>query len=66
MSTFLDRLDRLVFGATAQERVDMLAELAARRVEQRIAAAFTDDGSEDDTEQEREPITETSEKNSEG
>ena len=42
----IDKLERIVFGASAQERVDMLVELAARRVEARLAAALASD---DDT-----------------
>lgn len=46
MSKFFDGLERRVFGATAQERVHMLTELAARRVEQRLAATFVSEGPE--------------------
>lgn len=43
MSKIIDKIERAVFGATAQERVDMMAELAARRVEQSIIAALDPD-----------------------
>ena len=40
MGKLIDAMERLAFGATAQERVDMVVELAARRVEERLAAAL--------------------------
>lgn len=43
MGKIIDAIERAVFGATAQERVDMLTTLAARRVEQRIVAALDTD-----------------------
>lgn len=41
-------IERLLFGATAQERVDMMAELAARRALARLAASIATDGPEYD------------------
>jgi hypothetical protein len=38
--TLLNKIERLVFGATAAERVEMLVELATRRIEQRLVAAL--------------------------
>lgn len=40
MGKLIDRIERALFGATASERVDMLATLAERRAMARIAAAF--------------------------
>lgn len=40
MSKLSDGIERLIFGVTAQGRVDMLVELAARRAEARIVAAL--------------------------
>ena len=47
MAKIIDAIDRLLFGATAQERVDMLVELAARRVEAHIVAALEADDDDD-------------------
>ena len=44
MSKLSDGIERLIFGATTQERVDMLAELAARRALARLATALASDG----------------------
>jgi hypothetical protein len=58
----IDAIERLVYGATTQERINLMAELAARRIETRIAAALerladektpesvSDQGSDDDDE----------------
>lgn len=40
MSKLSDGIERLIFGATAQKRVDLLVELAARRAEARIVTAL--------------------------
>lgn len=45
----IDKLERLVFGASAQERVDMMIELAYRRMEARLVAALTSDDASDTT-----------------
>lgn len=48
MGRVIDAVERLLFGATAQERVDMLTELAARRAEHRLALALAEDEPVDD------------------
>lgn len=52
MARLIDRIERLMFGATAQERVDLLMRYAEQRVQQRLAqefAALTDADTAADT-----------------
>lgn len=57
MNKLMDAVERLLFGATAEERVAMLAELAARRAQHRMAVALADDGDNDTTPPETEPAS---------
>lgn len=40
MGILSDKIERLLFGATAAERVDLLIEVATRRAEARLVAAM--------------------------
>lgn len=55
MGKIIDAMERALFGATAQERVDMMIELASRRAQARmeerlIAALELDDDETSDLE----------------
>ena len=50
MSKIVDAIERAVFGATAQERVDMTIELATRRIQQKLVAALERDEAEEEAE----------------
>ena len=48
MSKLVDAIERVLFGATAQETVEMRVKLAELRLEQRIIAALEADEADDD------------------
>lgn len=48
MGRLIDAVERALFGATAQETVEMRIQLATRRLEDRIIAALESDDDADD------------------